>query len=84
MDKDYIEAIRRLLSFCKTLQAENIAMSHVLKDDHRCNWRPSYKSYLEMAQQAVSADYRDVEQAIVSESDFRLALESFLKRHPEE
>ncbi len=84
MEEEHRNTVKHLLEFCKVLQAENIAMSHVLKDDHRCNWKLSYNSYLEMSRQSVAADYRDVEQAIDSESDFRRALESFLERHPKE
>jgi hypothetical protein len=69
-----------LLAEYKTLLTENHAMSRVLDEDRHCNWKQSYHSYREMAQQSVDADAAGLEEETASGSDPLSALAAFLKR----
>ena len=57
-------------------------MSRVLDEDRHCNWKQSYRSYLEMAQQSFDVDATGLEHSLAAENDPLNALEEFLKRQP--
>ncbi len=69
MQSKEAEMLVSLFGFFKQLMRENIAFSHTLKDIHAVNWRPDYRSYLEMATEATDAAFRDFERAAAAQSD---------------
>ena len=68
-DKQLRASLIRLLAMYRTLATENHAMSRVLDEDRTCNWKPSYRSFLTMAQQSFDADASGLEYSLASESD---------------